>query len=230
MRKPNHSGFTLLELLLALAIFTLIGIATVRQIQQIQNTKTTALAEMDVYNDVRAAISLIRGDLSQAFHVALDDLGPQVRALVARNEPVAHTVFDGRARELIFTSLAHRNYYANRRESEQTEISYFLFNRPNAELPSLMKRESELIDEDVFQGGTLFRLVDNVKELEFQYWDERAEKWVSDWSSDGGNYIDRFPLQVKLKITVLPQSKKPFTVENIFKVAFPNNTPFLVQF
>jgi type II secretion system protein J len=230
MNRLNTKGFTLLELLLSLAIFTLIGLATVRQIQQIQNTKTTALEEMDLYNDVRAAISLIRNDLSQAFHIAIDDIGPNARALVARNEAIAHTVFDGRPRELIFTTLAHRNYYAGRRESEQTEVSYFLFNRPGAKLPSLMKRESEIIDDDVFQGGALYLLVDNVQELEFLYWDERTEKWVTDWNSDSGGYFDRFPLQVKLKIAVAGKQGRPFPVETIFKVAFSNNTPFLVQF
>jgi general secretion pathway protein J len=230
MMRLKQKGFTLLELLLSLAIFTLIGLATVRQIQQIQNTKTTALEEMDLYNDVRAAISLMRNDLSQTFHIAFDDIGPNARALIGRNEAFAHTVFDGRPRELIFTSLAHRNYYAGRRESEQTEVSYFLFTRSGAKLPSLMKRESEIIDEDVFQGGALYRLVDNVQELEFLYWDERTEKWVTDWNSDSGNFFDRFPFQVKLKITVAGKEGRPFPVETVFKVAFPNNTPFLVQF
>ncbi len=228
--KRGNSGFTLLELLLSLAIFTLIGLATVRQVSQIQNTKETALQDIDTYNDVRAALNLMRNDLSQAFHVQLDDLGPNVRATVMRNENIAHTVFDGRQRELIFTSLAHRNYYASRKESEQTEISYFLFNRPGVKLPSLMKRESENIDENLFQGGPLYRLVDNVQELEFSYWDEKQERWLTDWNSDSGSQLDRFPLQVKVKIKVLGKQPLPLGVEAIFKIAFPNNTPFLVQF
>ncbi len=226
----NRRGFTLLELLLSLAIFTLIGIATVKQIAQIQNTKTSAFESLDLYNDVRAALSLMRNDVSQAFHIPLDDLGKATKTAVMRNEAVPHTAFDGRAKEMVFTSLSHRNFYANRRESEQTEISYFLYNSDRGKLPSLMKRESEFIDADLFQGGTLFRMIDNVQELEFSYWDDRQDRWVSDWNSDGGAYLDRFPHQVKVRITVAGKANQPFTVESILKVAFPNNTPSLVQF
>ncbi len=230
MKHRTTKGFTLLELLLSLSIFTLIGIATVKQLSQIQATKVVAFQDLDLYNDVRAAIGLIRTDLSQAFHIPIDELGKEVKSAVGRNEAIAHTLFDGRAKELVFTSLSHRNYYANRRESEQTEISYFLYAADKKELPSLMKRESEMIDNDLFQGGTLFRLVDNVSDMEFSYWDDRQEKWVSDWNSDGGAYNDKFPLQVKMALTVTPPGKQPFTVESIFKVAFPNNSPNLVQF
>lgn len=226
----NRRGFTLLELLLSLAIFTLIGLATVKQIQQIQVTKNTAFEDLDLYNDVRAALSLMRNDLSQAFHIPLDDLGKGIKEAVMRNEAVPHTAFDGRAKELVFTSLSHRNFYANRRESEQTEISYFLYNSDRNGLPSLMKRESEFVDDDLFQGGALYRMIDNVQELEFSYWDDRQDRWVTDWNSDGGAYLDRFPYQVKIKITVAGKANQPFTVESIFKVAFPNNTPNLVQF
>ncbi len=223
-------GFTLLELLISLSIFTLVGLATVRQIQQIQNTKESAFESIDEFNDARAALNLMRSDLSQAFHMLLDDLGAQTKTSVTRGEAVAHTIFDGRRKELVFTSLSHRNYYANRRESEQTEISYFLYTHPGKKLPSLMKRESEFIDEKPFDGGPLYRLLDNVQELEFSYYDEKMDRWVSDWNSDGGNYLDKFPQAVKIKLTIATDPKKPLQLESIFKIAFPNNTPHLVQF
>lgn len=231
MNTPfGRKGFTLLELLLSLAIFTLIGIATVRQLQQIQNTKVMAFRDMDVLNDIRAALALLRNDLSQAFHMPFDDLGRNIRNSVQRNQAVAHTLFDGREKELIFTSLSHRNYFADRRESEQTEISYFLFTPDRGKTPSLMKRESEMIDDDLFQGGPLYRLVDNIQSLKFAYWDERQEKWVSDWNSDTGVYFDRFPMQVKVDITIGDDDSDPMTTSSIIKIAFPNNTANVVQF
>ncbi|MBY0369847.1 prepilin-type N-terminal cleavage/methylation domain-containing protein [bacterium] len=226
----GNKGFTLLELMLSLAIFVFIGLVTVRMLQQIQVTKTSAFKDMDSLNDIRAALGLLRNDLSQAFHIPFDDMAKTVRAAVQRNEPVAHTLFDGREKELVFTSLSHRNYFADRRESEQTEISYFLFSPERSKTPSLMKRESELIDTDLFQGGPLFRLVDNVTNLKFNYWDEKQEKWVTDWNSDSGSYYDRFPLQVKVEITIDDENSDPITVSSIVKIAFPNNTANLVQF
>lgn len=227
----NHKGFTLVEMMLSLAIFTLIGLATVQQITLIKNTKDTSMNDMDLYNNLRAAISMMRNDLSQAFHVRYDDLGEENKNLLLRNQPVPHTVFDGRKNELIFTSLSHRNFYAERRESEQTEISYFLHNHEGAKNPSLMKRESPIIDDNLYQGGPIFTLVDNVAVFELQYWDARNSRWVDDWNSDAGEYQDRFPLQVKLVLGVdHPSGGQPVNIETKFKISYPNNTELLVQF
>jgi len=223
-------GFTLIEVMLALAIFTIIGLATVKHLQQLSATKNIAMEDLDVYNNLRAAISLIRFDLSQCFHVRYDDLGAENKNAVLQGAPAPHTMFDGRKSEMVFTSLSHRVYYAGARETEQTEISYFLQAKPNSKFPSLMKRESETIDADLYQGGSVYTLVDDVVSLNFQYWDEKVGKWVEDWSSDNGEYRDRFPMAVKMMITIIGRGTQKLTLTSEFKVAFPNNEAFLVQF
>lgn len=226
----KQRGFTLIEVLLALAIFTIIGLATVRHIQQIQATKEDALKILDSYSNVRAAISMIRFDISQAFHVLYEDLGAEAKSIVLQNGQVAHTLFDGRKKELIFTSLSRRVYYANLRECDQTEISYFLQPREGSSLPSLMKRESEIIDSDLYQGGSVTTLIDNVTNLEFQYWDNKTAKWQDDWNSDNGAFQDTFPQAVKMRIGTIGSDGQELTVDSEFKIAFPNNDPYLAQF
>jgi general secretion pathway protein J len=228
--SKNRAGFTLIEILISLAIFSIIAIETVHHIQLLQNTKTAAFREIDLYDNLRAAISLMRFDLSQAFHVGYDDLGPEAKASVMQNQPVAHTIFDGRPKELVFTSLSHRVYYTGVHECEQTEISYFLQNTPNSKYSSLMKRESGLIDNDLYQGGPIYTLIDNVMSIDLAYWDEKNAKWVSDWNSDNGEFRDRFPFAVRMKISVIGQNKEEMKLQAEFKVAFPNNDQVLVQF
>ena len=223
-------GFTLIELLISLAIFALIGLATVQQINQIQSTKSSALSDVDLFNDVRSALSMMRNDLALAFHIPFEDLGPGARAAVARGVAIPRTIFDGREQEMVLTSLSHRNFYEDRRESDQTEISYFLHTQTGAPLSSLMKRESELIDADPFQGGTIIRLLDGVESIKFEYWEERQQRWVSDWNSEGGSTFDRFPLQVRVSIAVAGQKQEVLEVVNSFKISFPNNKTPLVQF
>ncbi len=226
----RNRGFTLIELLISLAIFTIIGIATVKHISQLAMTKNMAFDDLDLYNEVRAALSLMRADLSQGFHVLYDDLGEENKNALLQNQPIAHTLFDGRKNELIFTSLSHRVYYAGKRESEQTEVSYFLQKKQNSSLPSLMKRESEIIDADLYQGGQIFTILDNVSLLEFDFWDDKQGKWVQDWSSDGGGFRDKFPMAVRVKVEVRrPNNGPKLAVETEFKIAFPNNELQLVQ-
>ncbi len=229
-RTRKNSGFTLIEVLLALAIFTIIGIATAKHIQQIRNTKESAFKDLDLYGGVRAAISMMRFDLSQAFHVPYEDLGEEAKAAVLQNVATPHTLFDGRKNQIIFTSLSHRVYYSNRRESEQTEISYFLQDRRGSKNPSLMKRESTIIDDNLYEGGAIYTLLDDVSQFELSYWDEKTGRWVDDWSSDDGQYRDRFPLAIRIRLTAEDASDRRVALETQFKVAFPNNTPFLVQF
>jgi len=227
--SSNKSGFTLIELMLSLSIFTIIGMATVKHISQIQNTKNMAFQELDLYNDLRAAVSLLRYDINQAFHVLYDDLGEENKKLVTTSQPGPHTIFDGRKNELVFTALSHRVYYGGKRESEQTEISYFLQKKEGNKLPSLMKRESEIIDADLYQGGQIYTLVDNVSALSFKYWDEKQQKWLDDWNSDNSDTRDRFPYAVKVRLGVGSEKDK-LEIETSFKLAFPNNQAVLVNF
>lgn len=226
----KRRGFTLVELLIAIGIFAIIAMATVRNIQQIALTKRIAMRDVDLYNAVRSAVSMIRNDLSQTFHVLYEDLGPDAKAQLDQSQPVPHTLFDGRKKELIFTSLSRRVYYANLRECEQTEVSYFLQTQPGQASGSLMKRESPVIDADLYQGGKVFTLVDGVTQMEFQYWDVKQGKWLDDWNSDAGELRDRFPAAVKMKLTVKAEDGTTIALEPEFKIAFPNNEQLLVKF
>lgn len=231
MRLRRSSGFTLIEVLLSLAIFTVVGMATVRYISQLAATKTQAFQKVELYDGVRSALSLMRNDLNQAFHVGLNDLGEDNKRALQRNQQVPHTVFDGRKQEMIFTSLSHRVFYAGKRESEQSEISYFLFNTPGSSLQSLMKRESGIIDADPYTGGKVIKVLDNVSYLKFEYWDSEQLKWVEDWTSEQGPKIDKFPIAVKMTMKVdSPTGGEPMEVRTMFKLSFPNNKPVLVQF
>jgi type II secretion system protein J len=228
-RTFSHTGFTLLEVLLALAIFSMIALTTSNQINVIRNTKDTALGQIEQFDALRSAIAIIRDDLGQTFHKRYADLGPALAAKVQKGEPVPHTLFDGRGNQLIFTTLSHRNFYATRRDGQQAEISYFLQASNTNGLPTLMKRESPLIDGNLFEGGTVYTLLDNVSSLELKYWDEKLLKWIDDWNSDAGTTRDIFPQAVKIRLsTIDPKSKRETSIDTTFKIGFPNNSNFAV--
>jgi len=217
-------GFTLLEVLLALSIFSLIALTTSHQINVIRNTKDSALGQIEQYNAMRSAVAILRQDLQQAFHKRRIDLGQEIQNELARGAPAPHTLFDGRKNQLIFTSLSHRNYYATRPDGQQAEISYFLEDTGNNR-SVLLKRESSLIDEKVFEGGQIYRILDNITQLEFQFWDDKLSKWTDDWNSDAGVTKDIFPLAIKMKLATWDNKlQREVRLETTFKISFPNNT------
>ncbi len=222
------SGFTLIEVMIALTLFCVIALGTAREISLIRNTKDAIFQESEIYNGLRAATNIMRSDLQQSFHVLFDDLGDDAQIAMGKSTPIARTLFDGRKKEIIFTSLSHRIYFEGKKESEQTEISYFLKSRGNSS--ALMKREGERIDDDLYEGGTISTLLENVSSLEFQYWDDKNSKWQDDWNSDAGATRDRFPLAVKIKATLIDPRGKSLKLETAFKVGFPNNEPFMANF
>jgi hypothetical protein len=171
----------------------------------------------------------LRSDLSQSFHILYDDLGGDLKTSIVRNQQVPHTLFDGRKSEIVFTSLSRRVYYESKKECEQTEISYFLQQKKGMKSSSLMKRESERIDEDLYQGGSVYTVIDNVSSLEFQYWDDQSGKWQDNWNSDAGAFRDRFPLAVKMKLAVVNKQNIEVKTDTVFKLAFPNNVGTLAR-
>lgn len=226
----KNRAFTLIELLLALAIFTVIAIATARTLQQIRNTKESAFKDLDRFSAMRTALAVLRDDVRQAFHVLYNDLGKDAVALLSQARPTPHTLFDGRKNSLVLTSVSHRVYYKNRRESEQAELSFFLQEKGKNQGSSLMKRESGRIDADPYQGGAVYTLLDDVTSLEFSYYDPTQQKWVDDWSSDGGNYRDKFPPSIKVKLTSVTADGQKLQAETQIKIAFPNNDDLAVKF
>ena len=220
----NFKGFTLLEVLLALAIFSLIALTTSHQINVIRITKEAALNQIEQFDAMRSAIAILRNDIAQSFHKRYNDFGPQFALRLSRGDQVPHTLFDGRKNQLIFTTLSHRNFYIDRKDGQQTEISYFLEDRANSNQKALMKRESPLIDGNLFEGGTIYSLLENVTQLEFQFWDDKLSKWTDDWNSDAGVTRDLFPKAIKVKIASWDAKQgKEIEIETSFKVSFPNN-------
>lgn len=221
--KLRSPGFTLLEVLLALTIFSLIALTTSHQVNVIRNTKESALGQIEQYDAMRSAVAIMRQDIQQAFHKRRSDLGEELQNALNRGAPAPHTLLDGRPNQLIFTSLSHRNYYATRPDGQQAEISYFLEDTGNNQ-SVLLKRESSLIDALPFEGGSIYRLIENVTQLEFKYWDNKLSKWTDDWNSDAGVTKDLFPLAIKMKLATWDKKlKREISLETTFKLSFPNN-------
>ena len=198
-RRSQQSGFTLLEMLIAMAIVAIMMFITWSVTAQVGDDKKFVAKVSDRNHELRIAMTRMVQDISMAYlsqNEVTDALEPR-------------TFFIGKGQSdaiLRFSSLGHRVMWADANESEQTMISYYLGPDPfDRQLTNLYRREARRMSDEGWDqvAAEVDVLVRNVEELELEYWDWRDEEWQSEWdttAADGER--NRLPERVKIKLTV----------------------------
>jgi type II secretion system protein J len=193
----NRRGFTLLELMLAVALLALmmsvvygVVVSTIEAQQRIE--ELTAGSEVGpailarVRNDIEAALVF---DAERDWFFGVDrksswgdrdrlDLVTAVAALGAedsQSDPRLHTI---------------------------NEVGYVV--QPSNDRPdegTLYRREDYWMDAEVLKGGRLTALHDRVTHFDVQYYDGQA--WVSDWSAQkaGGKLPEAVRVSLRVRVT-----------------------------
>lgn len=193
-------GFTLLEIILAVAILSLVGTLIYGGFAQTALNKARVESDVDHYRTVHMALERMVRELSMAFvstHVNPSlDLRTVTTAFVGTDR--------GQEDRIDFTSFSHRRLYRNARESDQNEISYFVTEDPDdPDVRVLARRQENRIDEDPQRGGKAQILVSGVEEFNVEYFDPQLSEWVSNWATDDRfAQPNRMPAQVRIRITV----------------------------
>ena len=204
-RTPQNGGFTLIEVLLAVTL--LLGVATSVYSSMATSFETKNMVGKlnDRHHEARQVLGRMSKELRQAF------LRMPVNAALQVTNPTVVTRFLGKEDELYFQSTAHLRLQAGAHESDQAEVHYFL-RRSNRKTPfkdgqTLYRRESMRLDSKPEEGGSVWPVMDGVKELKFEYWDEAKEigddAWESNWDSD-----DNTTLPARVRITLVLASER----------------------
>lgn len=212
-------GFTLLEIILAVTILALIGTMIYGGFSQTALNKARIEEDVDHSRIVHMALERMTRELSMAFvstHVNPSlDLQVQNTAFVGKD--------NGRQDRIDFTSFSHRRLYRNAPESDQNEISYFVTEHPDdPDISVLARREQNRIDDDPRRGGKSQILVENVEELNIEYFDPLLSEWVDTW--DSVNTLaqpNRLPAQVRIRLAVRDPRRRNATKAFGTRVAIP---------
>ena len=78
-----------------------------------------------------------------------------------------------------------------------------------------MRREKHRIDDEPEQGGKTQVLIPNVKELKFEFYNEKQDDWVDDWDTEHSDNRQQLPLFVKITVEVedAAHNKETFTTK-----------------
>jgi len=199
MTRPRHSaGFTLVEMLISLAIIGFMMMIAWGTIIQTTRAKKHYEVVQDRYREVRVALGRLEKDVSMAYlSQNQDSLSPEPRTMF-----VGESSMSGDS--LRFSAFVHQRLYANAKESDQTIVSYYVDSDPDdRSVKNLYRRETRRTAQEKWDAlpadtDVLFTGIDKFK---LQYWDAKDREWEDEWSTvsaDGKPH--RVPDRVKITL------------------------------
>jgi general secretion pathway protein J len=192
-RTPLNAGFTLIEIMVAVAIGSIILIMAYASYRSIFDSikRSTGLSEF--YENVNLAILSIDRDLSNAYYTR-------------NNKNISFICeTDSGGSRLNFVTINHNDYNfigtpnTPVRVSDIKEVGYYLrADKHTMGLSYLIKREKfNYWEEDPLSGGEENILLPNVVSLKFEF--NRGNDWDSNWDSRQNN---NFPKAVRTTLVV----------------------------
>lgn len=192
----GQRGFSLAEVMIALAILGLIGSLTFGVFTRALSARLQAQEITEHYHMVRQAMLRMTREVSMAFITVHKDCeDPRTDSLFVGDR-------SGSNYRLDYTSFGHFKTRADANESDQNELSYFVDNDPDSKGKVLMRRNSPRIDDEADEGGTEQVLARGVTKFAMEFYDDVADRWVDEWDTRDSDLRDRLPLFVRFDLTV----------------------------
>lgn len=192
---PSEAGFTLVELLVALAIFAMISVAGVTLLRSGSDTQIAVKNRLEEYSRVNRLYNAMEGDLAQAVvRPVRDQAGAPVPAFTQGDAAAPDALFG-------FVRAGWSNYDEAPRAGLQ-RIAYTL------ESGALKRLSWPMLDGAAPSDAAT--LVENVSAARLQFRDEKGE-WRSDWSAIDADALPR-ALELLLTIQGKPQQRMLFLV------------------
>jgi general secretion pathway protein J len=204
--RQRARGFTLVELLVAIGILSMISVMIYGAFDQMRRSKQGIQRITDRYREGRLAMARISRDLQAAYlsaHTPID------QSIIVRQ-----TAFIGQrgtpADRLDFNSFANRRLDRDSHESDQAEIGYFGSPDPdNRTTIDLARRISNRPDLDPQKGGRVEVLATNIDLFDLEYLDPLSGEWIETWDTTQAiGQANRMPLQVRVLLVLNDGARK----------------------
>ena len=174
----SRGGFTLLEVMIAVAVMALIGGLTWKSFDGAYSLKQRVETAEERDQAVRGALDRIEREVSMTF------LSEHYDHKRFRERPTFFKLKDGRREAILtVTSFAHQRLHVDAKESDQAVFEYRL-QRDETGRSSLYRRVKAQIDEEPDRGGEMALLAEDVLRFSVQAWDPKDREWRDEWDSN----------------------------------------------
>lgn len=233
----SRRAMTLIEVVIALAIFAIISVFTISSTTVGIDVKRRIESEHDYYHELRIVLRTMNRDISLAFHNLYDtSFANELRAkkekqpTFRRTQEKPKTFFIGSRDKLFFTSSTHRRIYKDTNETDTCKVSYYLSpDDNNPELFNLVKTETGFIDRDMDYKGAEYILASRIESMTFRYFSHEGATgdgtWVDSWDSTQGERMHTFPMAVEVRIAFAPfiPGASSMEIVELIRIISPNN-------
>lgn len=193
--RASEAGFTLVELLVALAIFALISVAGVTLLRSGSDTQIAVKNRLEEYSRINRLSNAMEGDLAQAIARPLrDPSGQPVPAFTENDAGTAGALFG-------FVRAGWSNFDEAPRADLQ-RVAYVL------EDGDLKRLSWPMLDGTAPADAAT--LIENVGAAQVQFKDDKGD-WRSDWTATDAMALPR-AVELRLTIKDKPEQRMLFLV------------------
>ncbi len=198
----RQQGFTLIEIMIAVAILAIISLLLWQSSAVMMNAKSRYELEDSRFHEVFMALSRMADDLSMAFlYQSVDHLGGYKNTEAQREIRFVASESNSQ-KSLNFATFSHIRYLKNSHESEQAEVGYFLRASEETGTMNLIKRVQAPPDRNAEEGGVEYVLLEGIKDIKYQFYDMNRKEWRPAWDSASLDYGKKLPRAVEITITI----------------------------
>jgi general secretion pathway protein J len=201
-RRASDAGFTLIEVMLALAILTFVTAIMWGTFSQTASDKRALESAQERTHTVRVALMRMSRELEMAY------LSGSENTAIAERRTFFVGSTHGDVDEVQFSNFAHQRLRAGLAEGDTALISYFGERDPDdRRVLNLMRRETRRLQAD--SPSTLlaesYILCPDVSRVRFEYYDQTLKQWVNEWSTLNASGQQYLPAHVRITLTVIDE-------------------------
>jgi prepilin-type N-terminal cleavage/methylation domain-containing protein len=199
MSRRSARGFTLLEVMLALAILAFITMLLWGTFRQISTVKARAEAIQDRTHAARVALMRMSREIEMAF--LSDSENPSLQERRTMFVGLAHPDVD----ELHFSWFGRQRLRADAPETDTSVVMYYAERDPDDRtVTNLMRRETRRLEvRDPHEiPGEAYVLCPGVARVKFAYFDYKKKEWKEEWNTLGADGLQYLPTHIRITLVI----------------------------
>ncbi|HEY2729287.1 MAG TPA: prepilin-type N-terminal cleavage/methylation domain-containing protein [Polyangia bacterium] len=210
MRGPSGraraAGFTLIEVLLAMAILGFITTIMWGSFSQTATNKRALEATQERVHTARVALMRMSRELEMAYLASETSPSAYTRTFLTASSQAS-------VDEVSFSTFAHQRLRGGLAESDTSVVTYYGERDPDdPKITNLMRRETRRLqsEDPKLLAGEAYVLCPDVARVKLSFYDYSKKEWEREWNTHtiGTQYL---PSHVRIALTVIDERGEEVT-------------------